>query len=377
MKKEIAVSVIVPIHNSEKYLRECLDSIVSQSLKSIEVICVDDGSTDGSAAILNEYKRLDPRVRVITQTQCGVSSARNHGIAAAVGEYLAFVDSDDLIDRNAYKNAYAKAKKTNADIVVFGGQSFPGIDWRDRGLATRNVTYRKKSIYALFYENGSSPYSVNKLYRSALFHNGCIFDETLLIGEDQALMFDLFPEVNTIVYIRGHYYHYRQHQGSTMCTMNMNMDDMLLKHVKVFQHIIASWERNALIEENGRDLAVWMIGFFNIQDKGIKNASPELRIDVCKEIVPIIESLTDTTKIPPYARKAFLYMKKSADGTAIADDLSGANGSVVKSNHAPGRFIRDKVSTLAECVRMHGLFFTVKVGYKKIRKEMKHLEKIC
>lgn len=89
------VSVIIPVYNVEKYLRQCIDSIVNQTLKEIEIICVDDGSTDSSPAILAEYTAKDPRVKVITREKSNAGAARNAGMAVATGEYLGFVDSDD------------------------------------------------------------------------------------------------------------------------------------------------------------------------------------------------------------------------------------------------------------------------------------------
>ena len=89
------VSVVLPVYNVGKYLRQCMDSIVGQTLEEIEIICVDDGSSDDSPQILQEYARKDPRVRVICQQNQGAGAARNHGLSVAQGEYLSFLDSDD------------------------------------------------------------------------------------------------------------------------------------------------------------------------------------------------------------------------------------------------------------------------------------------
>lgn len=114
------ISVIVPVYNAEKYLRECLDSVVNQTLREIEIICVDDGSTDGSTKILAEYAARDPRVRVITQKNAGVGNARNAGILAAGGEFVFFADSDDLLpDADVLKTLFACAKREN--VKACGG----------------------------------------------------------------------------------------------------------------------------------------------------------------------------------------------------------------------------------------------------------------
>lgn len=111
MEQSPKVSVIIPVYNAEKYLRECLDSVVNQTLKEIEIICVDDGSTDGSLTILREYRKKDKRVKVLTQANEGVSAARNRGLLSACGEFVAFLDSDDYIEISAYEISYKEAKK--------------------------------------------------------------------------------------------------------------------------------------------------------------------------------------------------------------------------------------------------------------------------
>lgn len=113
------VSVIIPVYNTESYLRECLDSVVNQTLRDIEIICVDDGSTDGSLAILREYQEKDSRVSVYTQPNLNAGAARNHGLRYARGEYLSFLDSDDFFEPNMLENAYNHAKRQNAEICVF------------------------------------------------------------------------------------------------------------------------------------------------------------------------------------------------------------------------------------------------------------------
>ncbi len=114
----IKVSIIIPVYNSEKYLPKCLDSVCNQTLKDIEIICVNDCSPDGSLAILQEYAKSDNRIKLINFTENkGASAARNAGIRTARGEYIGFVDSDDFVDWNFYEKLYTKAKETDADAV--------------------------------------------------------------------------------------------------------------------------------------------------------------------------------------------------------------------------------------------------------------------
>lgn len=121
---EPKVSVIIPVYNVEKYLRECLDSVLGQTLKDIEVICVDDGSTDSSLDILREYEQKDPRVKVLTQPNTNAGAARNHGLRHAKGKYLSFLDSDDFFDSAMLKKAYERCEKDKLEVVVFRSDHF-------------------------------------------------------------------------------------------------------------------------------------------------------------------------------------------------------------------------------------------------------------
>ena len=123
-----AVSVVIPVYNSAKYLRECLDSVVAQTFSDWEVVAVDDGSSDNSPAILDEYAAKDSRIKVIHKANGGVSAARNDGLAAASGEYVLFADSDDLLLANALDVLYKKISDEKADIVFGDHLSFQGND---------------------------------------------------------------------------------------------------------------------------------------------------------------------------------------------------------------------------------------------------------
>ena len=112
------VSVVLPVYNIEAHLKQCLDSVLGQSLRELEVICVDDGSTDASPDILKEYAQRDKRLRVITQTNAGPGLARNRGMAAAIGEYLIFLDSDDWFEPDFLEKMLFRAEETQADVVI-------------------------------------------------------------------------------------------------------------------------------------------------------------------------------------------------------------------------------------------------------------------
>lgn len=118
------VSVILPVYNVEEYLRQCLESIIGQTLKEIEIICVDDGSTDRSLDILRQYEEQDSRVKVVCQKNAGAGAARNNGIALAKGEYFSFLDSDDFFESTMLEKAYTAAKKDDVPMVVFRSDQY-------------------------------------------------------------------------------------------------------------------------------------------------------------------------------------------------------------------------------------------------------------
>lgn len=125
--EKIKISVIVPVFNAEKYLKMCLNSLVSQTLKNIEIICIDDGSTDNSLAILDKFKSKDDRIKIIKQKNYGVSMARNNGISEAQGEYIGFVDADDWVDKDFLKNYIMPLKNIMLILqqpVIIGEERF-------------------------------------------------------------------------------------------------------------------------------------------------------------------------------------------------------------------------------------------------------------
>lgn len=135
--EQTKVSVVIPVYNVEPYLHECLDSLIGQSMQEIEIICVDDGSTDKSVEIIEAYIKRDSRVKLIRQQNQYAGVARNNGLAVATGEYVIFLDSDDFFARNLLEETYSQGKKEDADIVLFGGKSFD----------TQTHTYSERPYY--------------------------------------------------------------------------------------------------------------------------------------------------------------------------------------------------------------------------------------
>lgn len=148
----IKVSIIVPVYNVEIYLRECMESIVNQSLREIEIVCVNDGSTDGSLDILKEYQKKDERIKVIDQENAGYGKAMNVGISHAVGEYIGIVEPDDFVELNMYEVLYKKAKSKDLDFIKADFHRFTTLE-----DGTRELKYNHLSPDSSKYNRVFSP----------------------------------------------------------------------------------------------------------------------------------------------------------------------------------------------------------------------------
>lgn len=217
------VSVIIPVYNTEHYLRHCLDSVLSQSLKDIEVICVDDGSTDGSREIIQEYARKDGRIKVIQEENKGSMSARKAGAKLASGQYVGYVDSDDWIDPEMYDALYQVAEQNHADMVS-SGYFFEGnyitehYDGIREGLYDENeMEYlRENAIYSLAEEDvGLRGSLCCKLFRTDLFRSvqeGV--SDRLSFSEDKVCVLSYVLRCSRVYVLKRAFYHYIAHPSS-------------------------------------------------------------------------------------------------------------------------------------------------------------------
>ncbi|MCI2241768.1 glycosyltransferase family 2 protein [Adlercreutzia faecimuris] len=252
------VSIIVPVFNVKDYVRRCLDSLRGQTLSDIEVICVDDGSSDGSSDILDEYAASDGRFAVIHKANAGVAAARNDGMAAARGEFVMFVDSDDYITHDACARLVEAAARENAQIVVFGGKSFPSSFWADRCFAKNDRVYRGDAVTALFFEAGSHPLMCNKMYRrSLLVEGGLRFNEELILGEDNAFQFSVFPRADVVAFVPAPFYFYRMREDSAMGTTAEDHNRRMWLHLDLVKHVWGLWSREGWAARWKTDLVSW------------------------------------------------------------------------------------------------------------------------
>lgn len=257
------ISVVVPVYNTESYLPECLDSLLRQSFPDIEIVCVDDGSTDQSPSLLDSYASADERIHVFHRENGGVSAARNFGISQSRGQYVLFVDSDDYIEENACQLLIEVAKRDCSDIVVFGGVTFPHVDWIDRCFGTQDTLVRGDGIAALLGEPGSFPLMCNKMYRRSLIvDNNVSFSSDLVLGEDNAFQFSVFPYAKTVTFLSCSLYHYRcGRSGSAITEYYGDRLSKIKKHLEVVRYVFNDWQAKGILQAHKKEILSWAVVF--------------------------------------------------------------------------------------------------------------------
>lgn len=226
------ISIIMPVYNAESYLSESLDSVIKQSFVDIEVICINDGSTDKSLEILNEYKDNDDRIRVINQDNKGGSAARNVGVDNAVGEYIMFLDADDIYARDVVMNSYDRAVNTGVDVVLYDFARFVG---KPTVMAVRSGIGPGKDIksftkdnYAERFFNDFATITWNKLVkRSVIVDNNIYFDVGLSHNHDVDFSVRLMLAARTYSWINGVGYYYRDNDSGITATKRSNPTNVL------------------------------------------------------------------------------------------------------------------------------------------------------
>lgn len=224
------ISVIVPVYNVEKYLGCCVESLCRQTCSDIEFILIDDGSTDASGKLCDEYAREDSRIRVIHKENGGLSSARNEGISCARGQYIGFVDSDDFIHPQMYTSLYNMIEEYHAEIAVC----------RFGYVEETAKQYEKHTDGEIIGDFSGEQALWNLMSSDSMLNSGImcdkLFDKTLFdeirfpVGkyhEDEYVIYKLFHHANKVVYSSYPYYYYRKRGGSITNTYSIHNLDML------------------------------------------------------------------------------------------------------------------------------------------------------
>lgn len=221
MKK---VSVIIPVYNVENYLRKCLDSLVNQTLKDLEIIVVNDGTTDNSQEIIDEYvKKFPKKVVSIIQENGGQGAARNTGLLHAKGEYIGYVDSDDYVEENMYEELYKKAKEEDSDIVICGNNVVKeNYDFLSKEEVDKEFLLGKMAVW-------------NKIYKKNIIVDNKIQFRSKVWYEDLDFTMKVYFSSKKISYVDKPLYNYLLREGSTMNNNNIKRN---LELIQAFDSLI-------------------------------------------------------------------------------------------------------------------------------------------
>lgn len=268
------VSVIIPVYNISTYLPQCLESLIHQTLAEIEILCVDDASTDGSAQIIEAFQAQDPRIRLLQQTHQGVSAARNLGILHARGTYISFVDGDDWIAEDMLETLLAAAEDSHCDMVICSSE----VHFAQQGNLRQHrhlqaaLTVAEDiwatdgsagSVWSLVQHTGSWPFIWNKLIRSDLIkQNSITFSPLLSLGEDGVFLQLLFQYAKKVVFVPNALYHYRyQRKASATDNMLQNEVRRFQQHIAIASVMLREFSDRGLLADQGTRLLQWLLWF--------------------------------------------------------------------------------------------------------------------
>lgn len=244
------VSVSVPVYNTSEFLRQCLDSLAAQTMRDIEFILVDDGSTDGSGDICDEYAARDSRFKVVHQPNGGSASARQTALDQALGQYIIVCDSDDWTDPALYRSLYRKAVETDADITLCGHVR----EYGNRSVDIPPQPGLDAHRLALEFEGGSWVMLVKRSFLDACRFS---YDTRINCGEDRLALFKFLEHKPRLAQIDDCLYHYRRMLGGASCTSTLSeasIDQMLMLHRWLQDHCTLP-ERTLLVQTQALNTA--------------------------------------------------------------------------------------------------------------------------
>ncbi len=258
------ISVIIPIYNVEVYLRQCLDSLVNQSFKDVEFICINDGSPDNCGEILKEYSQRDFRFKVITQENKGQGSARNAGLEASSGEYILFVDPDDWMEQNAFEKIYSFFEKNNGDVIQFNYREYTEntgeyVINNFADFLNKKFNYNLKNYESYNWEDvfgcgfKYSKFTVwTKAYRKSFLDKYEIKFPNNKNGEDDVFSTQVFINSDKIYYLEDYLYNYRLRNNSSCNSIsddnfcifeNLHRIIMLLEWKGIYKKLKSSFSK--------------------------------------------------------------------------------------------------------------------------------------
>ena len=331
------ISVIIPVYNVEKYLAECLTSVVNQTFKDIEIICVNDGSTDNSPKILEEFAQKDRRIKIINQENQGMSCARNAGLAIATGEYITFVDSDDYISTDLYADMQ---KYLPAELICFNAKIFP---MSEKYRALQNYIQCKfegeQSITEKIIKQ-TNIHIWNKIFKTSVIRENNIKFPDGLYFEDFPFMFEYLYSINTAKFVTGKgYYFYRQQPNSIMKTCSPKS----IHHLYAWHYLYDRFKARGIYNKNSQFIhklfRTYIILAYRYSDepsrpdiiKTAKNYASEINF---KGLDKLIDALINN-KMIYYGRKEKIFSIKNFEHDGYKDKILTLLGLQIKLKSKP------------------------------------------
>lgn len=267
------ISVIIPVYNAEKYIKKCLETLINQTYSNLEIICVDDGSTDHSVELLEMYAKKDDRIKIFTQKNAGPAAARNLALKKVTGEYISFVDADDFLQYNAYEILVNKLNENKSwELIIFGGNIVGEANEYFASILTTSYCERRNcKPDVIFKEKAAKPFLWLHLIKRSLltWPNPIYFDESMKLGEDQIFQFQYVPRAKNILVIEDKLYNYRIAQNASLMQLyNHRRITKTNLHFEIVTKVVEEWKKAGLYDSYKDELWTWAVSliYWTIRD---------------------------------------------------------------------------------------------------------------
>ena len=288
----VKVSVIVPVYNVYEYLEKCLNTLVNQTLKDIEIIVVNDGSPDNSEEIIDKFAKKYDNIKAFKKENGGLSDARNYGIKKATGEYIAFVDSDDYVSYDMYEKMYNKAKSGNFDMVVCDlNYIYPDKEVRAYANIPHDTTDIKKAMINIY------PSAWNKLFKRKIISN-FEFKKGIWF-EDVEFIYRVLPYIKTIGCVHEPFYQYLQREGS----ITRKQDKRIYNYIDNLNGVVDYYKENDLYDKYYKELEYTYVRY--IYATFIKQATIFDQKEYDKAVSMAIQNVKE--HFPKYYKNKYFY----------------------------------------------------------------------
>ena len=294
MLKPAKVSIIIPVYNVANYLASCLNSLCNQTLLDVEILCVDNNSTDSSLEILQQFAAYDSRIILLEQKTKGPGAARNSGLEYATGEIVMFCDSDDCLAPDACEKIWCEFQESATDAVVFNAALFPELgeipSWLPWHLSLNPHEYASFSPEIIFKMPGALPFVWRNAFSNELLKScGVRFAEDMMLAEDALFLMEVYPHITRrISVLSDQLYQYRwTRTGSLMAQSSLDQEQKMTAHLELIRRVLEYYRKNNFLDLYGIPLLEWILNFYvpDARSAKVKNEKLHLRhlVSILKE----------------------------------------------------------------------------------------------